>query len=293
MRHPLLSKRKLSACVAPIALALALCAPSTAGAVQKVKPTTTIEAAKKTGKHVKFTIDVSFPLPTGDTAANDCKGKVTASFKLSAKKTIKWSASLKPSLTGCLARIKATLPAAKYGKKLNIKTTFRGNTYLSPFKATSKLTIITPPAGSGTPPAGGGPVNGPTSMPNPQAHKKGHWKTLDGTSYGNVFDFTVNDDDTITSFNSGIFEWDCGTPPSPVFGGTHYQNVIHVSSDRVNDTYHWVHDQDPNHYDVTYHLLLTFTGPTEGYGHLDADGDWGPELDCHLSEDFSLAWQGT
>jgi hypothetical protein len=278
-----------------VAMAIALIAAPTAVAAQKVTPSTAVESAKKSGKYVKFTIAVSFAVPAGDTAAADCTGKVTTSTK-AGHKTVKWSGPLKAGLTGCVAHIKGKLSAAKYKKSLKFKSSFPGNANVAPFSSTKKLVLKTPPATpGGTTPGGGTTPSGPTTAPNPQAHKKGYWKTYGGTPYNNVFPFMIQDDDTIHFFDAqGGFEWDCGDPPSPAFGGTHFQDVMTVASDQVNHTYHYVGNSgDPHYYvyDVNYHLILNFTGPTTGYGHLDASGTWATESDCHLSEDFQLAWQ--
>lgn len=143
--------------------ALLAFAPSASAAPVKVKPVVSVTAATTVGKNVKFTIAV--------TVANvpKCKGKVTATHKVSKKKRVSWSARYTGDSAICTAAIHGKLPAKNFGKKIKFSIKFPGNDFIKKFSASKSLTLTPPPA----PPTGG------TTIPivlGPQ--KPGPWNML-------------------------------------------------------------------------------------------------------------------
>jgi hypothetical protein len=197
--------------------ALLLGSPTAFGAIahpsaaSTVKPSVSIDSAARSGKTVKFVIDLSFPLPQGALAAA-CKGKIKASAKLGHGKTASWSGALKAKSTFCDALIHAKLPKSKFGKKVAFKLSFKGSSAIKAFTISKKLSIKkpTPPGGTapggttpggttpgGTPPGGGGtpPVGSPVFKPG------GHWfGQLDNPSHSAI-DFYTSDT-AVTSFST-------------------------------------------------------------------------------------------
>ncbi|MGH2959310.1 MAG: hypothetical protein ACRDKE_06875, partial [Solirubrobacterales bacterium] len=135
-------------------------APGANAAAVKVKPTYAVTAAAKSGKNVKFTISV--------TVANvpKCTGKVTATHKLSKKKSVSWSARYTGDSAICTARIKGKLAVKKYGKTVKFSIKFPGNDSIKKFSATKSLKLSPPPPPPPPPP---GPGNPPLTTVGPQS----------------------------------------------------------------------------------------------------------------------------
>jgi hypothetical protein len=262
-----------------------------AGAVQKVRPAVEIGHAEKSGKNVKFTIAVTLALP-----ASACKGKVTASHKVSKKKTLKWSASMKFNNVGCVAEIKGKLPVAKYGKKAKFGISFDGSKSVKAFNVSKTLTIVDPPAppapvpGSSTPPA--------TSPPAaPGFHAKGHWATDTPTSGPDAqYSWFINASGTSPGLQEygGSFKVLCGSsaPYDTFFTNLHFDDEFGYFQDTFRASAHYASGLE----DVNYTFSGQFTSQYAGVGHFEAVGQFdqgdGTARGCHVSQDFALYYTG-
>lgn len=279
-----------------LALSLVLLIVPTAGAVQKVKPTVTIGAAEKSGKSTTFTINVTLLIPAGSAAV--CSGKVTASYKLSPKKTAKWSGSLKENPL-CVAAIKGKLPAAKYGKKAKFGFSFKGSKTIKAFDVSKTLTLkppgppITPqPADPATPDPG---VTSPPTAPG--FHAKGHWATDDPTSgpYA-TYSFFINSSDRSPGLQNvgNNFKVLCGSaePYTTVFTLLHFDEEFGYVQDEFHAGAHYAGGLN----DLNYTFSGHFTSQYTGVGHFEAAGQvdigGGSAMSCHVSQDFALYYTG-
>ncbi|MBI5311437.1 MAG: hypothetical protein HZB14_10505 [Actinobacteria bacterium] len=255
-----------------LATALLVVAGSAQAAGVTVKPTTSVESATKSGKHVRFQIVVKFPIPAG-ASATDCSGKVTVSTRLSKKKTAKWSGKLAALGPDCVARIKARLASAKYGKKLKFSVAFGGSTKLKSFSRSLKLKIVAPPPP--TPPL---PPAAPPAPPAPPAleavgvHNKGSWD-INAIGDDNAdFEFFIKPDysvSEITTYPSGKVQLQCEStnPQASITFNTGFMaksDNITVQSTQ-NDAFFisMVH---------TFHF--DWTSPTGGVGQYSSSGQY-------------------
>jgi hypothetical protein len=194
--------------------ALLVVAGSAQAAEVKVKPTASVVAATKSEKNVRFQIDIKFPIPLGLSAA-DCSGKVTVSTRLSKKKTAKWSGKLAAVGPDCVAKVKAKLAAAKYGKKLKFSVAYKGSKKLKPFSRSWNLKIMAPPPAPPLPPAA--PPAQPPPLGEVGVHKKGRWDiNANGLADNDDFEFKIEADysvEEIFSMGSGEVQLNCESTP--------------------------------------------------------------------------------
>jgi hypothetical protein len=166
--------------------ALAVFAPTAQAAATKPAPVVTVLTVKKSGKDVKFDL-------LGDLipAPSTCTGILTASHKLSKKKTVKWKGKLKSFAGTCDTTIHAKLPVAKYDKKVKIKFAFPGNKSIKKFSSTKSLKIAETKTGE-LPPG----IKVPSPVVGPQ--NPGTWfmfKKGDSSDIG--MQFTIKPDYTV------------------------------------------------------------------------------------------------
>jgi hypothetical protein len=263
-------------------LVTALAAAPSAGAVQKVRAAVEIGHAEKSGKNATFTIDVTFPVPAGLTAATACKGKVSASYKLSKKKTLKWSGSFKPNDIACLAEIKGKLPADKYGKKLKFGIDFKGSKSIKPFSVSKSLKIVAPPG----PPVAPAPVTPPANTGPPVAFNPifayGNWATDPPTTgYSSVFQFAFASDYSMGSFqqSGSSFRWNCTNVnyPTPQLTSAlvFFDTTFVVTNGTVDGSHHYsLSNGVTNDRDVDYTLHIGFDQHLTGHGTFTANGTW-------------------
>lgn len=180
--------------------ALLAVAGSAQAAAVKVKPTASVVGATKSEKNVRFQIDVKFPIPAGASAA-DCSGKVTVSTKLSKKKTAKWSGKLAAVGADCVAKVKAKLAAAKYGKKVKFSVAYKGSKKLKAFSRSWKLKIVAPAPPVPLPTAGP-PAPPPLEMAG--VHNTGWWDILSNDGDNDDFQFEIKPDYSVTAITSTL-----------------------------------------------------------------------------------------
>jgi hypothetical protein len=243
--------------------ALAVAVPVASANAVKATPKASITKAVVSGKSVKFDLLVK-------AASNvpGCKGTVTASHKLSKKKTVAWTGKLKATGVDCAATIKGKLPKAKFGKKVKFTFKFPGNKSLKKFNTSKSLKLSPPPAP--LPPAPT-PGTGAPGLVGPQ--HPGSWfmfKKEDNTDSG--WTFTIGQDYKVPSLirpssltmscavggNTQLpFIWNSapfgmGLPVGTVQSGgngPHLRNMVH--------TLNW-----------------NFTGPNAGTGHFSSVGEF-------------------
>lgn len=250
--------------------ALLVVAASAQAAAVKVKPTASVAGATKSGKYVRFQIDVRFPIPAGVSAA-DCVGKVTVSTKLSKKKTAKWSGKLAADGPNCGAKIKAKLASTKYGKKLKFKVVFKGSKKLKPFSRSWKLRIVAPLPPQAPPAAAPAPPT-PPGLEVVGVHNKGSWD-INAIGLGNDdFEFFIEPDYSVSEIWStagGEVQLQCETtnPQATITfntGFTAKPDVITVQSTQTDDFFiSMVH---------TFHF--SWTSPISGVGQYSASGQY-------------------
>lgn len=231
-------------------------AVSAQAASVKVKPTASVVSATKSDKHVRFQIEVKFPIPAGASAA-DCSGKVTARTRLSKHKTPKWSAKLAALGADCVANVKARLPAAKFGKKLK------------PFSKSWALRIVAPPPAPPPPPAAPAP---PPALEQVGVHNKGSWDINAIGNDNSDFEFFIKPDysvSAITTHPADKVQLTCQStnPKASITFNTGFVaklDVITVQSTQ-NDAFNM---------SMTHTFHFSWTSPLGGVGHYSSSGQY-------------------
>lgn len=256
-----------------LATALLVMAGPAQAAPVKVKPTAAVVGAAKSGKQVRFQIDVKFPIPAGASAA-DCSGKVAVSTKLSKNKTAKWSGKLTALGPDCVAKVKATLASTKFGKKLKFTVAFKGNKKLKPFSRQWILKIVAPPP---APPLDAPPA--PTPVELVGVHNKGSWDINEIGNDNGDFEFFIKPDYSVSEITStdlnAKIQLTCNStnPKASMTFNTGFvakSDTVTVSSTQ-NDAF----NQSMVH---TFHF--SWTSPISGVGHYSSSGQYnvGTEL---------------
>lgn len=269
MRYPLLVL---------IAASLAF-APGASAAPVAVKPTYAVTAAAKSGKKVKFVLTVT--LPPGIPSCPK-KERVTASTKLSRKKTAKWSARYTGDSAICTAAIHGKLSVAKYGKTVKFKIKFPGSKSIKKFSASKKLKLVPPPPPADDP--GGIPAtHGPQSP--------GQWymfKAGDSSDIG--MSFKINADYKVPAITrpSGL-PMNC-TPSGIVSVPFNWENTFFGMGTQVGTVSS--SGNSPYVTGMTYELTWNFANAHEGTGHFSATGTFnnsGSIEPCSTSYDVTLS----
>jgi hypothetical protein len=241
--------------------------PAAGAKAVKVSPTYSITAAAVSGKNVKFTIAVTV------TGVPKCSGKVTATHKISKKKSVSWSARYTGDSAICTAAIKGKLPKASFGKKVKFAIKFPGNDAIKKFSASKSLTLTPPappPAPAPSPPGGGSTtpiIFGPQSP--------GLWTVTDVSDGSSGFTYTLREDRTVPGMASadGI-GMNCSVLGTNTHVPTYWNNQNFgmggafgsVGSDGAGN-------QVPN---MSYSLYWTFTDANTGTGNFSASGTYQP-----------------
>jgi hypothetical protein len=189
---------RLAQALTSFCLTMVLIAPLAVGtegkAPVKVHPKAVLTYATPSGKHLRFLVVVSFPVPAADSPAGACKGKVKLTEKVKrAHKAPHWTAALAPKGDRCDAEIKGRLPVSLLSHYVVFKLAFPGNGLVGAFLASKKLKLSKPES----PQAGGSPGPGspapvtelPTIPSEPYTLADGAWKG--GAAEGNI-QFEVN-----------------------------------------------------------------------------------------------------
>lgn len=260
--------------------ALLIVAGSAQAAAVKVKPTASVVGATKSGKYVSFQIGVKFPIPAGASAA-DCSGKVSVSTKLSKKKTAKWSGKLAAVGADCVAKVKARLAAAKYGKKLKFSVAYKGSKKLKAFSRSWNLRIVAPPPVPPPPPPAAPPAPPPFGMVG--VHNTGWWDIISNDPGDDDFQFFIEPDYSVTEITStngdsspGEVELQCDT--TSVQASVVFDTGFEAKNDiiTVHSTQTYIPGKAMVH---TFHF--DWTSPISGVGSYSSTGQYnvGTEAD--------------
>lgn len=248
--------------------ALLLAPASAHAAAVKVKPTASVLGATKSQKYVRFQIGIKFPIPDGASAA-DCSGKVTASTRLSKKKTAKWSGKLAALGPDCVATVKARLAATKHGKKLRFTIAFKGNEKLKPFRKSWLLRIIAPP------PAVPPPTPSPPTPPLVEVvgvHNKGSWDINANDNVNDDFEFFIKPDYSVSEIFStagGEVQLECEStnPMAKITFDTGF--VAKTDSITVQST-----QNDAFNISMVHTFHFSWTSPISGVGQYSSSGQY-------------------
>lgn len=273
------------------AVALGITAPAAGAKPAKVAASYSVVVSSVSGANVKFVLVASID----GNSVPGCKGKVTASHKLSKKSTKKWSGSLKQSPVACSAKISGKLPKAKYGKDVKFTFTFPGNTSIKKFSKTKSLKLVTPTSVLPLPLPGGPPAPGPPAQVGPQAF--GFWTGFRLPENESKFIFKIKSPGhTVSGFSNwlgGNNTMNCGVG----FEATQVPfnwNTPFTLSGPVGQVVS--EDNGPNFSHMVYTFDFSFTNANEGSGSFSALGGFdvggGDFRTCSLSYNFRLQWTG-
>jgi hypothetical protein len=267
--------------------AFAVAVPVAGAAAVKPTPSYSIAAAKVSGKNVKFDLLVK-------AASNvpGCKGTVTASHKISKKKTVSWTGKLKTTGTDCATTIKGKLPKAKFGKKVKFSIKFPGNKAIKKFSGTKSLTLVSPPLPP--PPVTPGSAAPPAQI-GPQAF--GKWTGFRQPEDESKFMFTIKSPNyAVPGFSSwlgGNNSMNCGPGYEATQVPFNWSTPFTLSGPvgvAVST------DNGPNFSNMIYTFNFAFTTANEGSGNFSALGEFnvggGVFKTCSLSYNFRLQWTG-
>jgi hypothetical protein len=250
----------------------------------KVTPTYSITSAVVSGKKVKFTFYVAL-----GTEVQGCSGKVTASHKLSKKKTAKWSASLKQSAVACAATIHGSLPKENFNKKTKFQIKYPGNSKIKPFSATKSLTLSPPPPTTPTP-------GGPTTPVVLGPQHPGPWTMYDTDSSGyGGFTFTIQSDHLVPAITrASSLSMDCGAGGSATQVPFQWNNSFFSmggQSGKVTSS-----GDRPYVTSMAYTITWSFTDAHSGTGHFSALGNFQPDANSSTtyscSREFDVLFSG-
>jgi hypothetical protein len=263
--------------------ALIVMVPSAGATAVKVAPTYSITSAAVSGKNVKFTITVTV------TGVPKCSGKVTATYKISKKKSVSWTGRYTGDSAICTAKINGKLPKASFGKKVKFAIKFPGNDSIKKFSTSKSLTLSPPP-----PPAPPAPVPTPPTGPDPiplttGPQTLGLWSIEEVTQNNTDFSFILSEDYIvydISRFGGGLSVVCPSGNVSTTFNWSK-QFTMRAKTGQVS-----YQDTGPNNH-MTYTFDWDFSGPNTGTGHFDAVGDinigGGTWVTCSRSFNFDMA----
>jgi hypothetical protein len=266
--------------------ALLIVAPAASAKAVKVKPVYSVTAATKSGKNVKFTIAVTVA------QVPKCTGKVTATHKLSKKKSVSWSARYTGDSAICTAAIHGKLPAANYRKKTKFAIKFPGNDSIKKFSVTKSLTLTPPPAPPT--PAPSPPTGNPTPIVyGPQ--KPGPWFMSDVDPSGeDGFTFNLQSDRKVPAFQhlSGM-TMNCGSGHEATQVPFQWNNTFFDMGGQFGT----VSSSGDRQYvtNMSYTVNFNFADAHSGTGHFAAVGNFQPDpgnaatLSCTESFDVTLS----
>lgn len=159
---------RFSLAVLVVVLGSLAIAQTSVAAPRSITPVASIQSAVVSGSSVRVTLNVL--LSPVDSAA-DCSGRVTASVRLSRRRTVRASGRLTQTLPGsCSATIRITLPRSRNGRTVPFRLTYRGNDAIRRFNRTVRLRIRSS--------SGAGSLNGT-------------WKATEAGSTAAIYNLTV------------------------------------------------------------------------------------------------------
>lgn len=107
-------------------------------------PRATIQSAVVSGRNVRVTLSVVLA-PISSAAA--CTGRVTATVRLSSRRSVRASGRLSAGLAGaCVATIRLTLPRSRNGRTVSFRLSYSGNEAIRRFNRTVRLRVRNPSA---------------------------------------------------------------------------------------------------------------------------------------------------